>query len=53
MFCFPHRYGQWHFVRELREFALPDKDNNPSGTYRVYIKHCKKCGTPKSKRVRV
>lgn len=51
--CIWHTYGAWQFVRELREYALPDESSKPSGTYRVYIKHCKKCGTPKSKRVRV
>lgn len=51
--CIIHRYGQWQFVRELRVYVYPDEEHNPSGTYRVYIKHCRKCGTPKSKRVRV
>lgn len=51
--CIWHSYGAWQFVREVRVFALPEKENNPTGTFRVYIKHCKRCGTPKSKRVRV
>ena len=51
--CIIHRYGAWQFVRELREYPLPETETRPSGTFRVYIKHCKKCGTPKSKKVRV
>lgn len=48
-----HRYGDWKFVREVRVYTYPDDEHKPAGTFRVYIKHCKGCGTPKTKRVRV